>query len=1465
MSDDEDQKPRSTLMDSYLYGGDAAKASVAEYARIEESDEINRRRSKSYDASKVLGSGISRTRNTEIERGVRIKYKSVHNLVEDQNTRVTNEKLKLGELNNRLDMLVNAIKSKKSQNDELEAQIKSYKDGMLNSNENGLRKQYTDDLDQAKKELNDVSQLSSLSKIRASRSLYELDTLRDKFEAEVRLQNETREKINYLENQRAESLHEVSFLKDTCESREQEMKEDIERNDRLRDTISELSSRLDGELESRVDLECRIQTMTEQKKFEEEINNLMREELERLFLYHGKNKLFDPEHFYNTELNQIKERIREDFRKLNDYSSQSLREEYEFKYTKTVEEIEIARKNAENQRIFQENEETMTITNLKQEHLENEEMLKNLRLDGFRLSQTLEELRNKLTDHSSNLESEAEKRDIEIAELIELINNLKIEMSTMLSFSKTLDAEVSVYARLLNERFTQFMTTDIVENNDSTTKFSYDKYKESIFGNSSDEESETRRKREQEELRKKQLELEQHQKRLSYLEQEREREREKEKLRKIRENEMEEERRKQREIEENNRLQREIEENQRRQREQEEQRKLRDIEQEERRREQEEMRRQRELEEQERLREMQRRQQDLELEKKRIWELEQKRLHDIEEQERLREQENYNRRIQEEERIRLIRIEEEEIRIRRDEEVERHRKQDEDDRLRQIAYDLEQLRLKEEDDQLRINEQRRLDEQRLLEEYELQQKYHEVEAHRLEQQRIREIEEELQLQRLEEEHRQQKEYEEEEMRLREEDELRRIQIEDQKNREREAELRRLENIIVQEHERKVRENDEKKRQQEDMERIQREIENEQREQDLRKRRQNEIDAEKRRLDEIDLQRRIKEQEDHQKRQRELEEQIRSQKQLEEQRRSWELEQKRLRDLEEQQKQQRDQDEQQRRQRDIEEQQRRVKEEQHRQWETEQIRMREIEETTILKQRRQLELEQSRRAKEQEQERQRRLELEREEREKYILEKLKQEQELIELQRRQKSMIEQREREEYESEYRHRQQEISPQYVQREVKCVDNISMITKRITEEKHKSTEIYEEERIEHIPGINGDTIEKQINIKLHPNDNYHSSQNISESSSGSRQRTDSNHHQSNIVDHCVSSNNGHKHVLIVNTYKPKQNSASISNVHTINSRSQSPPKIRTNYISNSSSNDALSSAVSNRNENSLSPKYAIKHKANRYVSGAIGILETSLNGEYIILENLSSNKNVNLKGWYIHRYVPDQNINLIFKFVNDKMLCCGEKLKILSRSCSTKVRSTSMYESVNKPSNSGVTESFKPKDKFVSDGNEKILIATNIDNWGTYSKFSVTKLINPEGVDKAVLTQSLLRLASSTSNVNIASPRDASPSTNSNNKIQSNNSSYYYNRAISNSNNINKYRTDNENSLKQTIPHHSKPNSYYEQYSPRTQSSETISTKTTKKTESSSSSHITTMTSAPYIVDSNTLPGNVHVTRQF
>lgn len=226
---------RSSIMDNYLYGGDAAKASADSYSdQLNGTTDDRPRRSKSVDPSRLLEPGTTRTRNIDIEHGVRIKYKSVHNLVEDQQDRVTNEKLKLSELNSRLDALVNAIKSKKAENDSLETEIKAYKEQVLNSSDTTLRKQYTNDLDEAKRDLNDVSEQASLSKIRAARTQYDLETLQSKFDQELKLQTNTREKISYLENQRSESLHEIGNLKDSFESRTKALQDDEEKNQKLR-------------------------------------------------------------------------------------------------------------------------------------------------------------------------------------------------------------------------------------------------------------------------------------------------------------------------------------------------------------------------------------------------------------------------------------------------------------------------------------------------------------------------------------------------------------------------------------------------------------------------------------------------------------------------------------------------------------------------------------------------------------------------------------------------------------------------------------------------------------------------------------------------------------------------------------------------------------------------------------------------------------------------------------------------------------------------------------------------------------------------------------------------------------------------------------------------------------------------------------------------------------------------------
>lgn len=126
-----------------------------------------------------------RIKNKEIERGVRIR--NINSLVHSQQDRIVNEKKELNELNHRLDGLVESLKLKKAQNDELQDRLAKIRENILfgNDDESKYKRALDQELESAKRELNHVSEMSTLSKIRASRSMYDLDKVREMFDDEV--------------------------------------------------------------------------------------------------------------------------------------------------------------------------------------------------------------------------------------------------------------------------------------------------------------------------------------------------------------------------------------------------------------------------------------------------------------------------------------------------------------------------------------------------------------------------------------------------------------------------------------------------------------------------------------------------------------------------------------------------------------------------------------------------------------------------------------------------------------------------------------------------------------------------------------------------------------------------------------------------------------------------------------------------------------------------------------------------------------------------------------------------------------------------------------------------------------------------------------------------------------------------------------------------------------------------------
>ena len=1028
----------------------------------------------------------------------------------------------------------------------------------------------------ARKGLNDLGCDSTVKKIRLTRSLRELDVLKERLNEEIRLQSSDKLKIQSLEGQLTDTQEEIGSLRERCMIKEQLLQAIIDKNFNLLKEYNQLLDDLDGAIEDRVYLEIDIQSLIEKRNFEEEIFKLMKIELEKLhFIDTDGKKMIDFERFYEIELRNIKDKIRDDFLKINEDNYEAVRHEYEHRYSKIVEEIE-------RQEIVERNlAEEDALKELNEEFLKNKNEIMTLNERENELKSKLDALLRKFNENRERQQLDTDERNQVIAHLDQQLKQIRADAWGLLNFSKNLDAEIAIYDRLVTKH---------LDKHEMPVRFSIEEYKMAYFNNKDDlavshfvpneedykrgdkitlidqerrelrrqqDEFERQRKirREREEQERiKRMKEEEEEKRLRELERQRAEERERERFKRLREEEEEKERiRRIQEQMEIDRIKREEEERERMRKIEEEQRRLREA---------EEVRK-RKLQEQEI--ERQRKQQEDEEEERRRW-LERKAEEKRREEERLRkkqeEEEERERKLREAEEARKRKLQELEIQKRlREEEIERQRKQQEDEeeeRRRWLERKAEEKRREDEERQRALEEEEREKQKRL------------------------------------------KEAEEERKRKQQELEFQRRLREEEDERERQAEIERKRKL-----EQRQKEEEEEEEKKKKAARESEEIEVS-------------IDFEREKEPSI----------------KPIKHLIPARVRISEGTEAYEVQTK---TIETQQVE-------------------RYQFEQRVQVETEEIRRQEATteggEKKVIGINNRFRLDTNndstkpnRLQVEQQEEAARLLREKRDHEARILLQILEEEtQKRVDADRKKQIDHETRLRIEIENLEKEKQNLLKQQ---------------------EEHRIRLIREEEEERRLKKLEETTITKKTN----------------ETTTTTQQQHQNKQNYCNYVDHCVSSNSGRKHVLVLN---------------------QHPTIVGKDKLS----------------------KYALKHKANRYVSGAIGILETEINGDYIVLENLSSTKTVNLNGWYLHRFVPDQSINLLYKFNNDIWLKNGDKLRVWSQGASYKL--TSSIEFLD-------------------------IIAENIDNWGVYSKYSVTKLINQDGIDKAVLTQTLLRLSTAGNNNNI------------------------------------------------------------------------------------------------------------------
>jgi 23S rRNA pseudoU1915 N3-methylase RlmH len=384
------------------------------------------------------------------------------------NEKMLAEKSELKELNGRLGRLIADVKNKKRLNDELQAEIRAFKNKVISTYDPGetgeeaaSRAKLRDELASEKRRLNEISETRNFLNIKLFRSGVDSTFKRTVQEEESRHKKEDEAKVRALELTYRDGLNEILLLNDRFEYERAAVEKQADTVNSLRCQIDSLNDSLDCEVERRVRLEHQCELLNEAKRFEIEVYERLRAEFigmldSSLHSDAGGSAI----EFVECELSAMKERIRLDFETYAECLHENMRDEYNEMLCEVVEEERCRAETCE--------AETREYEWWREEAAKNECVMRDLDIQWQMLSSRHASLAARLGEQRRQTECMCAGMDGERDELAANTAHLKCELSKMLSTSRSLDSEVSLYARLLGNR--QHQVKQEVVTTTTTTK-----------------------------------------------------------------------------------------------------------------------------------------------------------------------------------------------------------------------------------------------------------------------------------------------------------------------------------------------------------------------------------------------------------------------------------------------------------------------------------------------------------------------------------------------------------------------------------------------------------------------------------------------------------------------------------------------------------------------------------------------------------------------------------------------------------------------------------------------------------------------------------------------------------------------------------------------------------------------------------------------------------------------------------
>ncbi|CAF4570980.1 unnamed protein product [Rotaria sp. Silwood1] len=353
------------------------------------------------------------------------------------------EKQELSELNDRFRGYLDRVKTLENKNAKLTGQLEDITKTWGAASQ-AIIAQYSTPLDRLRQEVNESMIDEADLQTRLRRSHYTIDNYRSLINDETTWNDRQEEKREQLKLEYEHSCAELAALQQSYKQVEDQLKNLLNQREEYLNEIDQLNDQSYKATIDRIKLDLQVQTLREEIPFLNDVHAHLINEFEQLKPTNG----IDTQLFYRQELEKAIRDIRRDFEALHSAQRKEMEEYYNIK----IEEIQndakkllpLQSRQDELIKITEQIKAAKFDLNDSQKLLINEkEKYKELQERLAKLEEEYNYVRDQRTDANDSI-----NKDLVLAQ--ERIQQLTSEIDTILRSNITLESEINVYRRLLD-------------------------------------------------------------------------------------------------------------------------------------------------------------------------------------------------------------------------------------------------------------------------------------------------------------------------------------------------------------------------------------------------------------------------------------------------------------------------------------------------------------------------------------------------------------------------------------------------------------------------------------------------------------------------------------------------------------------------------------------------------------------------------------------------------------------------------------------------------------------------------------------------------------------------------------------------------------------------------------------------------------------------------------------------------